>query len=163
MLASADTRVVLVGEAPGPNTRPNAPLFPAPVNSAGYRLYKLTGLSSRNAYLRRFQRANLLREHPGTWTSSKRGKDRWPSREARFAADAMRHLLYRRNVIFVGRRVAEAFGYSRTRLPFLWWHEDAEWRMQVACLPHPSGRSHWYNDPEHVMQARRFFHNLLHS
>ena len=115
---ASNARFVLIGEAPGPSTRPDYPLFPAPCRSAGYKLFQLTGIETRGEYLNVFHRANLLRDHPGTWTAN-RGKDKWSVTNARFAAQGMLHFLSGREVIFVGRRVAEAFGHSNKKLPFL--------------------------------------------
>lgn len=161
--ATHDERIILVGEAPGPRTDPRAPLFPMPRNSAGYRLFELTGLEWRSQYLARFQRCNIFANHPGTWDAQKWPKDKWLTREARFAADAMRFFFERRRVIFVGRRVAMAFGYGAEKLPFLEWDYCATWRYQFACLPHTSGRSHWYNDPENKRAASEFLTKALNS
>ena len=150
---------VLIGEAPGRRTHPRAPLFPSPKNSAGYRLYKLTGLESRHEYLRTFDRANLFAEWPGCWDKQKRPKDKWSVRDARIAAASMRFLLTGRTVIFVGRRVSTAFGFGD--LDFLEHAVDPVWKMRVACVPHTSGRSHWYNDVDNARRAREFFDQLL--
>jgi hypothetical protein len=48
-------------------------------------------------------------------------------------------------VFFVGRNVAEAFGYPVARLPFHTWERCSLWRFEFACIPHPSGRNHFYN------------------
>lgn len=160
-MSAPDSRIVLIGEAPGPRTLSRAPLFPSPKNSAGYKLYELTGLENRHRYLTRFQRANLLRRHPGTWKGLKRPKDRWPTREARFAADAMLHFMRGRTVIIVGRRVATAFGHST--VPFLEWRSDREWGYKFAIVPHTSGRNHFYNEPGNRDLVRAFFEDLLRS
>jgi hypothetical protein len=163
------SNLVLIGEAPGPNTDPAFPLFPLPARSAGYYLCKLTGLSTAG-YLRTFERHNLLQEHPGH-NANGRGKDRWPVREARAAAGAMLPFLAGRRVILVGRRVAEAFGQPRELLDFFSWQEVhvKRWRplderpgpVSLTCIPHPSGRNHWYNEPGNRERATAFFQQLL--
>lgn len=148
-------RPLLIGEAPGPNTDPRAPLFPLPSRSSGGILQKMTGLN-RGDYLRTFDRLNLFYRHPGTWESSARGKDKWSQRDARIVAESLRPLLAGREVLLVGRRTAEAFGYSRDRMDFFSWSRCEDYGVVFACIPHPSGRNHYYNDPGNRERARAF-------
>lgn len=60
----------------------------------------------------------------------------------------------RRRTILLGARVAHAFG--KDDLELMAWDFDAEIDGWVARLPHPSGRSHWWNDPRNVAQAEEF-------
>lgn len=121
-----------------------------PKNSAGYRLFKLTGLPYRRDYLRAFDRANLFPEYPGT---------KWPAVDARVAAGAIRFLLRKRLAIFVGRRVSAAFGYGD--LEWCKAQYDTDWQMGVVCIPHPSGRNLWYNDAENSDKVRALFDGIL--
>jgi len=157
-------RPLLIGQAPGPNTDPECPLFPVPARATGGRLQELTGLT-RGDYLRTFDRMNLLPYFPG---SDAQG-DRFPVPDAKFAARAIRPLLNGRTVVLVGRNVATAFGF---KFEFHEWceHWYARRRCSVqkdngtcrmAVTPHPSGRSRWYNDPDNVEQAERFWRDLL--
>lgn len=133
---------LLIGQAPGPNTRPDKPLYPYPKTSAGARLQQMTGLERRD-YLRTFDRMNLLQFFPGKIMNG----DAWPISKAKIAAQAVQQLLDGRDVIFVGRNVSRAFGHDAKTLPFFQWEYNPTWHYQFACVPHPSGRNHWYNDP----------------
>ncbi len=144
---------LLIGQAPGPNTDPSMPLYPLPTTSAGGRLQALMGMS-RGQYLRTFDRVNLLQFFPG----KHKRDDKFPLREAKIAAGAMRPLVAGREVILIGRNVACAFGW--TELPFL--------STVVTCdetcwtvVPHTSGRNHWYNSEENREAARLFWAGYL--
>lgn len=144
------TKTLLIGQAPGPNTDPARPLYPFPASSAGGRLCKFMGISV-DEYLEIFDRVNLLQEFPG-----KEGKeDKFPPRLAKVAAAAILPLLEGRAVVFLGRNVANSFGYSA--LGFHSWDYHPGLRMQLACVPHSSGRSHWYNSPENVQRSIDFW------
>lgn len=59
-----------------------------------------------------------------------------------------------RRVVLLGNRVARAFG--RDGRPHMEWSFDLELDAWVARLPHPSGRSHWWNSRSNVMAAEIF-------
>lgn len=138
---------LLIGQAPGPNTDPAVPLVPWPGDSAGARLAALAGFDPQT-FLETFDRINLLQTFPG------RGKrdDKFPRRDARIAAAAIRPLLAHRHVILVGRNVAQAFGFEQFS-----YHEWFNYGFPVAVVPHPSGRNHWYRKPGHEEIARDFW------
>lgn len=140
---------LLIGQAPGPNTDPNLPLYPLPRSSAGGRLQEFMGLS-RGQYLRTFDRTNVLHEFPG----QHKRDDKFPLDKARIAARAMIPLLSGREVVLVGRNVATVFDHPR--IPFCAWHED-ERGFLVACIPHTSGRNLWYNSEENRELVREFW------
>lgn len=156
------SRPLLIGQAPGPNTRPDLPLFPHPRTSAGGRLASFLGLS-RTEYLRIFDRVNLIQEFPGRCKRD----DKWPTARARDAAGAMRPLLSGRQVIMVGRNVATAFGVPKD-MPFLQtFSMDCRRRCisncslghecEVTIILHPSGRNHWYNRVENRLALQVFW------
>jgi len=102
-------------------------------------------------YYRLFTRANLLQEYPG-----KAGKgDAFPMRLARPAAKALRpHLSAFKEVVFLGKMVAEAFSH---------WGDWFEWRgdaPRLAMSPHPSRISTWWNIPGHGKRAGQFWLDL---
>lgn len=107
----------------------------------GDRLARLAGMPGHRELRRRARLVNLLPAWPG-----KSGKgDAFPLREAR---DRARRLRTRGTVLLAGRVVAAAFGLA-----------DAEYfepRGRFHVIPHPSGVSHWWNDPANVRRARRF-------
>lgn len=154
---------LLIGQAPGPNTDPELPLFPVPSTSAGGRLADIMGLT-RGEYLNTFERTNVLREFPGKYKRD----DKFPLPQARLAATAIKPLLANRDVIIVGRNVATVFDLSGD------FHVWQEWQVRrrcavskdagicrVAIVPHPSGRNHWYNSKENRELAHRFWQEFL--
>lgn len=145
---------LLIGQAPGPNTDSRLPLYPIPSTSTGGRLAKFMGLT-RTQYLRTFDRVNVLQDFPG---KCKRD-DKFPMRDAIIAARAMRPLLAGREVILVGRNVANAFGYYE--IPFHHWMSDDRSGFMVCCIPHPSGRNLWYNLAENREAAAEFWRRYL--
>ena len=162
-------RPLLIGQAPGPNTERELPLFPyPPQTSTGARLMELMDLDL-SGYLRTFDRMNLLYEHPGQWAP---GEDRWPTALARVVAQALKTALYGREVIFLGRKVATAFGHKDA--PWHTWQrhhytlyvpgEDVPATALDFCyavVPHPSGRNHWYNDEARREEAQAFWQEFL--
>jgi hypothetical protein len=151
----------LIGQAPGPKTDPDLPLYPLPRTSAGGRLKKLTGLTT-GQYLKAFDRVNLLHKFPGRTGTD----DKFPMPPARVAAMAIRPLLAGRHVVLLGTGVARAFDLD---IEVLTWHKlhcgrGPAWPLRwasVAVLPHTSGRSRWYNCEENVARARQFLADLI--
>lgn len=152
---------LLIGQAPGANTDPALPLYPLPKTSAGGRLAEIMGLRPHE-YFSAFERINLLHQFPG----KHKRDDKFPMRDAKIAARAIRPLLRGRTVILVGRNVAQAFELD---LDFHTWHLDFEQVgtetpglvQQIAVVPHTSGRNFWYNDPENMRAAREFWTDVL--
>lgn len=131
--------LALVGEAPGPNTHSDLPLYPLPERSAAGRLCAMLG-AGRAGYLRAFARANLLQDYPGP---------SFPILEARERAEEVAQRLSPRPLILLGRGVAQAF-----RFPLgedMVWHDYllGSTLVRAATLPHPSGRNLYYNNPAH--------------
>lgn len=143
---------MLVGQAPSRTSDPARPLSGEPLST---KLAALCGLTVPE-YLEAFDRRNLLPLWPG-----KNGKgDLFPIRAARAAAADMSVLLVDRDVVFLGRNVARAFG--RPGLPFLAWHAGIGGPPgRAACLPHPSGVNLWWNDERNRRAAARFLRRLL--
>jgi uracil-DNA glycosylase len=131
----------IVGEAPSMRTsRPFA-------GRSGERLAELSGLASLEALRDRFRLVNLLGHWPGPDASGKGSA--FPMQEARSAAATLR---LPSGSLLCGRRVAAAFGLAAA--PYFAWC-DVDGR-RVAVIPHPSGVSRWWNDPENVARARAF-------
>lgn len=151
-------RPLLVGQAPGPNTRADCPLYPVPSTSAGGRLAMLMGLD-RHAYLSSFDRVNVLYDFPG----KVKKEDKFPMREARLAARCMTPLFAGRVVVLIGRNVATAFGHAD--MPWFTWRTlglgPHQLPAELAIIPHPSGRCRTYNAAETREEARAFFGGLL--
>ncbi len=139
-------RTILVGLDPGRNgTEPLDPAYPS-----GKRLADLAGLSGKE-FLARFDRVNLHHE---------RGR---PVREDGPLAANLLPVLRGRRVVALGRRVSDALGVGEGRSV---WADGVDWSITSggfvgATLPHPSGLSRWWNDPEHEESARSFMRSLL--
>ena len=135
-------RTILLGQAPSAESDPERPL--GPDGASGRRLARLVGPAFEEA----FELRNLLRAFPGKLAKG----DAFPKTEARLAAAATIARLRGRRVVFLGRNVAEAFGFS--------WPEPLEWHQHVgfaaARLPHPSGINTWWNDQKNVRAAAAF-------
>jgi hypothetical protein len=129
-------RPILVGMNNPLSIAPGYELFPAPRGSAGHRLWSMlharTG-AFRQQYLDAFERKNLVR-----------GLE-YNKQEARLRAGALAHELRDsgRTVVLLGQDVRRAFGHPEHLL-----HpqeiDGCTWRQ----VPHPSGKSHWYEELE---------------
>lgn len=142
-------RPLFVGECPG-GTADNklktySPLFPYPENSAGYHLYRLTGLRNRALYLNHSDRVNLI---PAPMV-------RWSVRHAMRAAENLQNggMLRDRLVILCGRKVQAAFGLDGKLSSFVLLHAK---EYDLAAMPHPGGRCRVWNDPAVVGRCREF-------
>jgi hypothetical protein len=106
-------------------------------------------------------RANLLPEYSGEDGDG----DAFPLIEARLNAIESAESLNGRLVVFVGRRVAEAFGVSNSK----WFAWDRAFVLsdgvmvdfRYAIIPHPSGRNRWWNDEGNVEEAGKFLKSVL--
>lgn len=147
-------RPLLVGQAPGPSTDPDYPLYPT--TNSGRALCQLMGVDGHE-YLDTFDRVNLLYSFPGRHKRD----DKFPVRDARIAAEAMAPLLQGRPVVFVGRGVAEAFGCPSSLLGFHDWQHNPRWQFDMAVVPHSSGRSRWYNNSANRAEATAFWADFV--
>jgi hypothetical protein len=142
-------RGMLIGEAPGPNTNVKLPLFPEPNSSAAGRLLRYASIEP-SEWMGKLMRMNLCYEQ-------------WSDRRALGGVvQALTYLLDEANwtenaplrVLLLGRRVADAwncgvaqFGFERRQ------HGDVV--LQLAWIPHPSGRCILYNSRVNQLRARR--------
>lgn len=133
------TRPLLLGAHNPLSSDPRHALYPAPPGCAGWRLWKFSELPLRD-WLRGFDRMNVV------------DSTEWSEPTAGRLAD-LRQCMADRVTLILGHQARLALGLppvewlvpnelTRTRG---WGEEDlgGEWRL----LPHPSGRSHVYNDP----------------
>lgn len=142
---------LLVGEAPSRNMKlPDHCLLRED-------LMRLAGLDLRRFYSL-FARTNLLDYWPGRMRPGHAG-DKFPLPGAREAARKLVPALPGFELtILLGRRVERAFGF-----PSRPWFEVSEHRaridgelkaFRVACFPHPSKASRWWNKPGNLAKAR---------
>lgn len=150
-----------LGQAPPgpPSTLPRGwrPL----AGPAEQRLAKLSGMESPEAFWTEFDRANLLNWYPGLKARSSHLEvskgyklhqsdgDVFPMEDARRAAARVDLKKYA-YVLLLGNNVSRAFGVKTNLL-------EAEMRgkTRLVTFPHPSGVSHFWNDPSNVARAAR--------
>lgn len=142
------TQVVIVGEAPGKGWKRGESAL---LGRIGKRLAGLMGMSEEQ-YQWNTVRVNLF----------SRPVDRWFPAMARRAARRRENggLFSRKDriVILLGRNVAKAFGFGAAPWfkAFYGLGTGAE-NTVVVVAPHPSGKNHWWNDPRHRREAKKFW------
>jgi len=153
------TRPLIVGEAPGPHTDPDVPLE----GRAARRLAALAGLEEEELR-RRARIVNVLPRWPG---SAGKGS-RFDHREAAGPAEEVirRHARRGQRILVLGWRAARAldpvfYGLRRQPILELEPHHVGPVPVRVAIVPHPSGISHWWNDPANVERASEFLRGVL--
>jgi len=150
-----DDRPVFIGQAPSRNGDPWKPLTGMP----GRRLASLAGMYPLEFYVSTV-RANLL----PTYMGEDGDGDAFPTINARVAAIESAAALDGRTVVFVGRRVAQAFGcrgdwfrWDRVFLPTPGFEQG----IRYSTMPHPSGRNRYWNDEGNRKKAEAFLRELL--
>lgn len=142
--------MIIVGQAPGPNTDPAQPLS----GPSGRKLASLCGMTL-DEFLTRFERVNLLADYPGRCGKG----DAFPAAFAKQAALDIRELVASRDVVMMlGLGVARAFNLRRPE--FFKWTRLSRDCGHVVVVPHPSGISHWWNEPRNVTRAAKFWRAL---
>ena len=140
-------KLVIMGQAPGKNHGFGAP-FAGPT---GRRLARFCGLETVEQLRERAVLMNLWGRYPGkaksvqgdAFPESERAKRAAARRRAALAASGCEVL------VCCGRRVASCFGVGDA--PFLEWREVPLARgknARVVVVPHPSGVSRWWQDPD---------------
>lgn len=154
------TRVMLVGQAPGPHEAKHAKPF---AYTAGKRMFGWFADSlgvSEDEFRERVHIAAVIRCFPGK--DAKAGGDRVPDAEeiARCGEHLDREirLLAPELVIAVGTLAsAQLIGINQLKDAVGRLHraERAGRTFDVVVLPHPSGRSTWLNKPENAKLLKR--------
>lgn len=143
-------KVLFVGEAPTPENV-GSPLDPHCCDS-GRRLLRYTGWEVDEFLHGLADRTNVF-----PWPMP-----RWAPADARQARLNMQALVTRyERVVLLGRKVASAFQHDGEFFAWQRWFcvEGGVQRYWAVC-PHPSGANRWWNDPDNVKKARRFFNRL---
>lgn len=140
-------RAVILGMNNPLSPRPEHALFPYPPGCTGYRIWRLLQTLRpdvmRSQYLSGFDRMNMID-----------GRE-WSDAEARRRVPEVLSRCRGRVVLVLGEGPRRALGL-RKELILPQEHEGATWRQ----LPHPSGRCHWYNDPECAALAASLLRDL---
>jgi uracil-DNA glycosylase len=150
-------RPLLIAESPSRTSDPERPLS----GRSGDRLRALLGAELEDV----FAVANLLDSWPGRDAG---GGSKLPPADARAAAVAILARCRRDRIVFVGSRVARAFGVPAPVLEPCRWYDarlfapfnGRRWPAAVALLPHPSGLCRFWNEPANVELARRFLRSV---
>lgn len=139
-------RGLVIGEAPGASTDPRLPLWPDPPGCAGARLMEYSGATFEE-YVGRLRRVNQC-------------VDKWDDTQARHRLVEILVWLTSESswtpngetlrVVLLGRRVATAWGCSATLFGLRTVNG-----VEVAWIPHPSGRNLVYNDRDAQLKAGR--------
>lgn len=145
-------KIVLIGQAPGPDGDPKEPLKGGRSSTL---IYLLSGCATEYQYEALYDRRNLLPEWPG-YANGK--GDKFPAKEAREAAKKLLPELRERKVVLLGDGVAKAFGFKKDTPNFIWIRKDGVW---FALSPHPSGVNLWWNKPQNKIAAVRFFGSIM--
>ena len=126
---------------------------------AEQRLARLAGLQSPAFLWKEFDRANLVGWYPGLKARAKKHEakkgytlhrsdgDVFPLAEARLAA-SMLDLTKYACVILLGRGVAKAVGVKVGLL-----ETETRGSCRLLVFPHPSGVSHFWNEPANLRRA----------
>eukprot|EP00747_Dinoflagellata_sp_TGD_P099674 gnl/TRDRNA2_/TRDRNA2_167811_c0_seq3.p1 gnl/TRDRNA2_/TRDRNA2_167811_c0~~gnl/TRDRNA2_/TRDRNA2_167811_c0_seq3.p1 ORF type:complete len:502 (-),score=61.26 gnl/TRDRNA2_/TRDRNA2_167811_c0_seq3:126-1631(-) len=168
-------RGLLVGQAPPGPPEALPPGYRPLQGQPEKRLLQMSGLRSPDELWALFDRIDLLGWCPGPKprkeyhfadTGYKKHMcdgHRWPWLEARLAGSRLAHFggLARDYAIVVlcGRYVADAFGLKARKVP---WSEELG-GVRYLVIPHPSGVSHYWNDPDSCTLAARVFRTALNA
>jgi len=159
--AVRDTRVMLVGQAPGPHEAEHEKPF---AYTAGKRMFAWFADSlgiAEDEFRKRVYIAAVIRCFPGR--DAKAGGDRVPDSDEIVRCgehlDREIALLAPRLVIVVGTLAsAQLVGIAQLKDAVGRMHraKRAGRSFDVVVLPHPSGRSTWLNKPENAELLRRW-------
>lgn len=150
-------KAILIGMNNPHSTAAEHALYPAPVGVAGWRLWTMMDQAAglpRSEYVRIFDRRNLVR---GDWR--------------RDLAATNAAVMFRKQridecrVVLCGAQVVEAFRKAGAKVDeqphFTWFRPGPSPLGKWAIIPHPSGRSHTWNDKAVRDAAKIFFAELV--
>lgn len=145
-------RLWLIGEHNPYGADPAYALYPLPHHASGARLARALGLDAAT-YLSTFERRNLL------------SCPNWSAPAARAAADdLLREQTHLDRLVLLGAKVSAAFGVDfRSNLfapRFMQVGHGHLCGRTVLVLPHPSGLSREWNDPQTAPRSRAAFEAL---
>ena len=151
-------KTLIIGQAPAMNTEGKAAFS----GKSGPKFAELLGVEHLRLW-DTFDVVNLIDYYPGKPKDKTKRGDAFPMREAKYAAEGMRKLMNERAVVMVGRNVARAFKVHT--LDFFDWFVDAAGYgdcgfFRYCVVPHPSGISRYWNDPERVERAKLFMRSI---
>lgn len=133
-------RPLLIGEDNPYGSDPRFALYPRPVHSAGGRLCHRVLQLTEKEYLGKFDRVNLC-------------VGKWSIKEARRSAASL--LIDRgdlQDYVLLGSKVCAAFDTPFEPFTVQW--RDTPVGGAMVVLPHPSGLSRLWNEPDSYEKAR---------
>ena len=151
-------KTLIIGQAPAKDTV-GQPTFSG---KSGPKFAELLGVEHSRLW-DVFDVVNLIDYYPGPPDDKTKRGDAFPMKEARLIANGMVKAMSRRTVVFVGKNVARAFRVAS--LEYFEWFvtslaPDDQGFYKFCVVPHPSGISHFWNDPERVERARLFMRSI---
>lgn len=133
-------KVVLLGMNNPLSERPGMALWPDPPGCTGWRIWKMLNDArpdvSPSMYRTGFERRNML------------DSKEWDRSAAQAYSNTLRIGLRGREVVVFGEEVRRVVGLAKVII-----HPQTVEGVVWRCLPHPSGRCLWYNDPACRMLA----------
>ncbi len=141
---------LLIGEAPSKNEATPRPLE----GRVGKRLASCCNMTL-GEFLDHFDRVNLLSVRQDT---KEKGFE-FDLRAAKISAEVLRQSFKEGQIVlFLGGRVAEAFGVHG---PYFEHRVVNQIGTEAYIFPHPSGISRWWNDPANKQQAAEFMQDVV--
>lgn len=142
---------LLVGEYNPVSPDPRMALYPHPPGSAAWRLCHHVLRMRRNDYLRTFRRVNVLRQ------------ERWDWELARKSANRIHLLAQEPVLVLLGVWVAALWDLEPMQSRVLPQKKvlNSGPEQTVVAIPHPSGRSHSWNNPRVAREVRRLLRRHL--
>lgn len=132
---------LLVGEQPKPGGNPKLPLWPWPKNCAGARLHAMSKMKLID-YFKLLARVNVARQPVARWNANG-ARDR--------GVQILEKLPGGTRVVACGARARDALGVGEFFRPIT--HARAGMQIEIVAIPHPSGRTRDYNDPDNAKLA----------
>lgn len=146
--------IVLVGQAPSMSGDPRRPLEGA----SGRKMASLLGMTF-DEYLRNTHRVNIFKNHQGRLAKG----DKFPLDRAKKKTMRLQVPAGAAVVLLLGKNVAAAFGIRNAQFfdQRYMWPRNSSRIIEVRVVPHPSGVSRWWNEPENRRTAARRFAEIV--
>lgn len=150
-------RTIIVGQAPARETVGK----PAFSGKSGPRFADLLGVAHPDLW-DVFEVFNLLNHFPGDPKDRTKRGDAFPLIAAKMEAVKIRESLQGRIVVLVGKNVQRAFGLTGGFFEWRTAFATCEFSsaFDYCTVPHPSGVSFFWNDPQNVKSAREFMRTI---
>lgn len=150
-------QLIFIGQAPNRSAQENSKPFEKGYSST--RLSRLLG-TSVSQMIEVYSFMSIFDRYPGKGDSNHPRGDHFPLHEARSRANnLLAPLIKNKQVILLGRNVADAFGVSWDR-GYFEWIRCSRLECTFSVCPHPSGVNARWNNAKNKQQAEEFFRSL---